>query len=88
MSTDELPQSVDQLERDLERGECYLWRHRERRYYFEFVQEVGPVVTETDAEGNDPHTTGASYDQLQATLRFGTLERIDENDIPVLEADA
>lgn len=87
MTEDDIPQSVDQLQRALERGECFVWQHSNRRMYFEFVEEVGPIRTETDADGHDPHTTGASVDEMAAVLRYGSIKPVDADDIPVLEAD-
>lgn len=82
------PQSVDQLKRALDDGDCFVWGYWNRQLFFEFVETVGYVYTETDEHGNDPFTTAATDEQFKTALRFGGVERIDCDEIPGKEATA
>jgi hypothetical protein len=82
ISDSRTPQSADELKRRIENGECFMWEYYNRRLYFEWVETVGVVRTETDEHGNEPHTTAAYERELETAVAPGYLERIDHEDIP------
>jgi len=77
-----LPSTVSEFKHQLEAGECFVWEHYNRRLYFEFVETVGPTRTETDGDGEDPHTRSATLSEIRAALRVGGIERVDHAEIP------
>jgi len=85
--TDTIPNSVSDMKRALEDGRCFMAQYRTRRHYFDFVEDVGWIRTETDGRGCDPFTGPASNEEIRTALRFADIVEIASEDIPIMEDD-
>lgn len=77
MRSQPIPSSASALYNALEAGVCFRWTGRARVVYLEWAETVGPIYTECERDGSDPHTTAASTEDLRAFVRFGELEAVD-----------
>ncbi|ELY91456.1 hypothetical protein [Natrialba taiwanensis] len=86
-SEKDIPNNVSNMKRALEDGRCFMAQFRTRRHYYEFVEDIGWIKTETDGHGRDPSTLPASNEDFQTALRFADIVEIDSEDAPVNEDD-
>jgi hypothetical protein len=77
----DLPTTATALHDAIWSGRCFVAEGSRVRIYLDFVETVGAVRTDTDPEGEDPHTTSASHDDLKLALRLG-LREISRDEIP------
>lgn len=76
--------SVAEMKRQLEAGRCFVSELPNMKLWFEFVETVGPVRTETNLDDSDPYTTSAGQGEMRMGLRYG-LSEVDCGDIPVTD---
>lgn len=76
--------SVAEMKRQLEAGRCFVSELPNMKLWFEFVETVGWVRTETNLDDSDPYTTSAGQDELRMGLRYG-IEEVACDEIPVTD---
>jgi len=77
----DLPTTATELKNEIWSGRCFVAEGARVKIYLDFVETIGTVRTDTGPDGEDPHTTSASYEDLKLALRLG-LEEIDREEIP------
>ena len=77
----DLPTTASKLKDAIWSGRCFVAEGARVKIYLDFVEAIGTVRTDTGPDGEDPHTTSASHEDLQLALRLG-LEECDQEEIP------
>jgi hypothetical protein len=77
----DLPTTASELKDAIWSGRCFVAEGSRVRIYLDFVETVGTVRTDTGTNGEDPHTTSASHEDLKLALRLG-LREISRDEIP------
>jgi len=75
------PTTASELKDAIWSGRCFVAEGTRVKIYLDFVETVGTVRTDTGPDGEDPHTTNASHEDLKLALRLG-LQEINREEIP------